>query len=205
MGRAADAGPYGGAGAVLPFLGDADNGRLLDPYREIARVLVLQQLKASLLRGIAAGGLSGRELRELRKQLEHQLAVDAANPEVQFLVGLLNQLQATYEHAAGDPGRAAANLEAAEAAFGRAWELGRQDPATLALWVGVNGVGHEPRALERLAAWMPKQRPDCQLQVLKARLHVALGQVQEAAEACEKARSLCRTAKQKAAMTETCR
>ncbi len=205
MGRSTQHGPYGGAGSVAPFLSDADNARLPDPYREILRVAILHQLKAQLLQGRAVGGLPPRTLRELIEQVEHQIALDPTNPEVHFLLGLLEEIRANHEHNAGEEAGSKAHLEAAEAAFGKAFELGRQDPETLALWVGVNAKGRERLALQRLDAWLPRIGADCQLYVLKAMLLLKLGQAGEAAEACELARLACRTPRQKAVMTKTCR
>jgi|GEM_PF-2877310 len=202
MGRRTPAGPYEGAGLVAPFLSDAENARLPDPYREIPRVVVLHQIKAQARR---AGGLAPRALRTLLEQVAHQVKLDPANPEVHFLEGLVLQLRSIHEHGAGEPERVAVSLTAAEAAFGRAFELGRQDPHTLALWAGVNAMGRARLALERLAAWMPKVGADCQCYVLQARLHLELEQTDEAAEACDRARSACRSPAEKATMTKTCR
>jgi hypothetical protein len=196
--------PYGGAGRVVPFLGDAENGRLPDPYREISQVPVLQQLKALLL-GALGGQVGPRALLEAGTQLAALAERDPLNPELAFLQGLQRRARAQQALLAGREDEGEAMLTDAERAFGRAFELGREDARTLVQWVGVNAKGRETASLERLRQFRPRVGPDCVLDLLEADLCRALGRLEEAAEACQRAEATCQTPREKAHVTKACR
>ncbi|MFM8980742.1 MAG: sulfatase-like hydrolase/transferase [Planctomycetia bacterium] len=204
LGAAGASTPYGGAGRVAPFLGDAENGRLPDPYRMVARVPALQQAKALLL-GALEAGLPPRQLAEVERELEALAQGDESNPELCFLQGLYHRVA---ERTASTLGQAALALEQrtkAEQAFGKAFELGRQDAPTLVQWAGVNAPGREAEALERLRAFRARVPADCQLWLLEAQLCRALGRSAEAQEACRQARAAATSPRQAALVERTCR
>ncbi len=196
--------PYGGAGRVAPFLGDAENGRLPDPYRMASRVPAMQQLKAVLLGGLEAG-LPPRQLAELERELGSLMAGDTANPELHFLDGLRHRAAERTAQAQGDAARASEERTGAEQAFGRAFELGRRDALTLVQWVGVNAPGRALPMLERLRAFRGQVTPDCQLWLLEAQLCRDLGRAQEAEAACQQAREACRSPRQAPLLERACR
>jgi hypothetical protein len=196
--------PYGGAGAVVPFLSEADNGRLPDPYREIAQVTALHQLKGQLLAAVK-GQVNPRALRESAEQLGALATRDPQNPEIAFLQGLERRAAAQLALGSDLEAQGRSMLTEAEQAFGRAFELGRQDARTLLQWVGVHAEGREEVALERLRQFMPLVGPDCQLDCLEAQLCTRLGRTEDAAAACRRAEATCRTPKERGYVTKACR
>lgn len=196
--------PYGGAGRVAPFLDDAHNGRLPDPYRMVSRVPALQQVKAVLLGGLEAG-LPPRQLSELERELAALAAGDTANPELHFLEGLRHRVAEQSARVRGQDDEALRARTSAEQAFGRAFELGRRDALTLTQWVGVNAPGREAEVLERLRAFREQVTPDCQLWLLEAQLCQALGREGEAEQACAAARAACRASRQATLLQRACR
>lgn len=196
--------PYGGAGRVAPFLDDAHNGRLPDPYRMVVRVPAQQQAKALLL-GALEAGLPPRQLAEAGRELEALAQGDGANPELCFLQGLYHRVAERTASALGQDEEAARQRTSAEQAFGRAFELGRQDAPTLVQWVGVNAPGREAECLERLRAFRSRVAPDCQAWLLEAQLCRALGRLPEAEQACRQARAAATTPRQAALVERTCR
>ena len=194
------AGGYGGGGPVTPFLSSEENARLPDPYASIGRALKLDQLKAIISSrrlwtrshlDSAIGKLEGMN----RKHL------DEGSPELHFWLGMAYKTRARLPDAAG-----AADLERAEAAFTRAFELGRKDTQTLAQACGVNAAGREEAALEKLVG-LGKQlaAPGCQYWILKILLLKTLQRDAEAEEACQAAEAVCTSPKEHELWLKTCR
>jgi hypothetical protein len=115
----------------------------------------------------------------LVKELTDARDRDPGNPELHFWLGRAHA-------SAGD-------LPRAEEALLRAWSLGKKDPGTLFLAIGVNARGNERAALDRLRTLWREITPNCALHVLEARLLHALGDTKGACDALDRAASRCTT------------
>jgi hypothetical protein len=191
------AGGYGGGNAAEPFLPPEENGRLTDPFVAIPRAYALDALADGLLR-------RGLDPVRIARKLESVAENDPRNPEVWFFLGLALTEQARR---APDPAEA---LRGAEAAFGKAFQLGRRDADTLVHHLGVNGKDRENEMLARLDALAGSLRDDCRVKVLEARLLRGAGRDEEADRVCREAQAACRTPREqalfeKARREETCR
>lgn len=174
-------GPYGAGGRVAPFLPPEENARRPDPYREIARAVVIDQARQALSRWIREDAGRAAALKTLRPIIETLTREDPQNPEALFLEGLLAQATSAEALSRGLEAEAATFAARAEAGYRRAFEAGQRDARTLSLWAGVNAVGREPEMLALIEAQGRELRWDRQLHELKARLLERLGDAAGAA------------------------
>jgi len=194
------AGGYGGGGPVTPFLSSEENARLPDPYTSIGRALLLDQLKAI----VSSPRLGGRKYLDgaIQKLVGmNKRHLGAGNPELHFWLGMAYLARARLLD-----GEGAADLERAEAAFTRAFELGRKDTQTLVRACGVNAQGREEAALGKLES-LSKQlaAPGCQYWILKIRLLKTLDREAEAEAACKAGEETCTSPRERELWLKTCR
>ncbi len=196
----AGAGGYGAGGEVTPFLPQAENVRLPDPYRVVAN--------ADLLNAIAARTAAARANRDeaaldqLARDLRRMGRADPRNKEAAFRMGRVQQALAELARSAAGVRK---RLEAAEKAYGRAWELGRRDAGALLAFCGVNAGDREKKMLARLEALGPSLRPwTCQIWLLAAKLRRATRDEDGFREACEQAARACQGPRAEAQHADTC-
>jgi hypothetical protein len=200
MQASAGAGGYGAGGEVAPFLPQAENVRLPDPYLFVANADLLNAIAART--GIARANRDEAALDQLARDLRRLQRADPRNKEAAFRMGRIQQALAGLA-----PGLAEARrrLEAAEKAYGRAWELGRRDAGTLIALCGVNAKGNEQVNLARLETLGASVRPwTCQIWLLVARLRQGAGDEPGFREACEEARKACQGPRGKIQHRDTC-
>ena len=151
--------PYGGQGPVAPFLTPEMNALRPDPYASVQRHDRIESIRQLLLRQTAAGEAEVEEALRSARAMDRP-DQDAGSPELQFWIG-----EASYQLGqlrAGSPGgqlEARTLLEAAEAHFLRAFELGYRDTTTLVRACGVNSLGRETECLERFETLAPQVEP----------------------------------------------
>ena len=193
-------GGYGAAGEVAPFLPQAENVRLPDPYRFVANADLLNSIAARTV--AARGSRDEASLDQLARELRRLARADPRNREAAFRMGRVQQALAEL---APSPAEVRARLEAAEKAYGRAWELGRRDAGTLIAFCGVNAGGQEPKMLARIEALADPLKPwTCQIWLLVAKLRRATGDEAGYRKACEEALQACRGPRAKAQLKLTC-
>ena len=207
------AGGYGGGGPVSSFLPAEENARLPDPHNAILLHQELDALKARILGERLPSGqpvpvearlaILGRTVEDLDLMVVRGRL--AASPEAWFWVG------ETYNRLGIAKGGDARSFREAEAAYLKAFELGRKDTETLVRACGANALDHEEEALARLEA-LAAQVPalGCQYWVLRAgliRTLEALGLRPEGAgaRACSEAEAACSSARDRALLERTCR